>query len=48
MEALRPDLDNALLMKPEDVADAVLFLLSLSHSAAVDEIYIWLRSSAPF
>jgi 3-oxoacyl-[acyl-carrier protein] reductase len=48
MEALRPDLDKALLMKPEDVADAVLFLLSLSDSAAVDEICIRRRNSAPF
>jgi 3-oxoacyl-[acyl-carrier protein] reductase len=48
MEALRPDLDKALLMKPDDIADAVMFLLSLSDSAAVDEIYIRRRSSAPF
>lgn len=48
MEALRPDLDKALLMKPDDVADAVLFLLSLSDSAAIDEIYIRRRTSAPF
>ena len=48
MDALRPDLDKALLMKPGDVADAVLFLLSLSDSAAVDEIYIRRRTSAPF
>ena len=48
MDALRPDLDKALLMKPEDVADAVLFLLSLSESAAIDEIYIRRRTSAPF
>ena len=48
MDALRPDLDKALLMKPEDVADAVLFLLSLSDSAAIDEIYIRRRTSAPF
>jgi 3-oxoacyl-[acyl-carrier protein] reductase len=48
MEALRPDLDKTLLMKPQDVADTVLFLLSLSDSAAVDEIYIRRRTSAPF
>jgi 3-oxoacyl-[acyl-carrier protein] reductase len=48
MEALRPDLDKALLMRPEDVADAVMFLLSLSETAAVDEIYIRRRTSAPF
>ena len=48
MDALRPDLDKALLMRPEDVADTVLFLLSLSDSAAIDEIYIRRRTSAPF
>jgi 3-oxoacyl-[acyl-carrier protein] reductase len=48
MEALRPDLEKALLMRPEDVADTVMFLLSLSPSAAVDEIYIRRRTSAPF
>ncbi|MGA2478908.1 MAG: SDR family oxidoreductase [Spirochaetia bacterium] len=48
MDALRPDLDKAALMRPQDVADAVLFLLSLSETAAVDEIYIRRRSSAPF
>ena len=48
MDALRPDLDKALLMRPEDVADTVLFLLSLSDSAAIDEIYIRRRTSTPF
>jgi 3-oxoacyl-[acyl-carrier protein] reductase len=46
--ALRPDLDRSILMRPEDVAHAVLFLLSLSETAAVDEIYIRRRTSAPF
>jgi hypothetical protein len=35
-------------MKPEDVTDAVLFLPSLSDSAAFDEIRIRRRSSVPF
>ena len=48
MEALRPDVEKAALMRPEDIADAVLFLLSLSPTAAVDEIYIRRRSSSPF
>jgi 3-oxoacyl-[acyl-carrier protein] reductase len=47
-EALRPDLDKTQLMRPEDIADAVLFLFSLSDTAAVDEIYIRRRTSAPF
>jgi 3-oxoacyl-[acyl-carrier protein] reductase len=48
MQTLRPDLGRSLLMKPQDVAEAVLFLLSLSDTAAVDELYIRRRSSAPF
>jgi 3-oxoacyl-[acyl-carrier protein] reductase len=48
MEALRPDIDRSALMRPEDIAGAVLFLLSLSPTAAIDEIYIRRRTSAPF
>ncbi len=46
--AARPDLDRSLLMQPEDIANTVLFLLSLSDRCAVDEIYIRRRSSSPF
>jgi 3-oxoacyl-[acyl-carrier protein] reductase len=48
MATLKPELDRSQLMRPDDVVDAVEFLLSLSDSAAVDEIYIRRRSSAPF
>ncbi len=44
----RPDLDRSTLMHPEDVAQCVLYLLSLSPQAAVDQIYIRRRSSQPF
>ncbi len=44
----RPDLDPAILLQPEDVAQTVLYLLSLSDRAAVDEIYIRRRTSQPF
>jgi 3-oxoacyl-[acyl-carrier protein] reductase len=44
----RPDLDRSTLMQPEDIAQTVLFLLSLSERAAVDEIYIRRRGSSPF
>ena len=44
----RPDLDRSSLMQPEDIAQTVLFLLSLSERAAVDEIYIRRRGSSPF
>ena len=44
----RPDLDRTILMQPEDIAQAVLFLLSLSDRAHVDQICIRRRSSSPF
>ena len=44
----RPDLDRAILMQPEDIAQAVMYLLSLPDQAAIDEIYIRRRSSQPF
>jgi 3-oxoacyl-[acyl-carrier protein] reductase len=44
----RPDLDPRILLQPEDVAHAVLFLLSLSDRAAIDQIYIRRRNSNPF
>jgi len=46
--AARPDLDPSVLLHPEDVAGAVLYLVSLSERAAVDEIYIRRRKSSPF
>ena len=46
--AARPDLDRSDLMQPEDIARAVLFLLSLPDRAAIDEIYIRRRTSRPF
>ena len=44
----RPDLDRSILMQPDDIAQTVLFLLSLSDRAAIDEIYIRRRGSSPF
>jgi len=44
----RPDLAPAILLQPEDIAQAVMYLLSLSDRAAVDEIYIRRRASQPF
>jgi len=44
----RPDLDPSALMQPEDIADAVMYLLSLSDRAAVDQIYIRRRTGKPF
>jgi 3-oxoacyl-[acyl-carrier protein] reductase len=44
----RPDLNRAELIAPEDVAAAVLFLLTLSDRAAVDQILIRRPNSTPF
>jgi NAD(P)-dependent dehydrogenase (short-subunit alcohol dehydrogenase family) len=44
----RPDLERSVLLQPEDIAQTVLYLLSLSDRAAVDEIYIRRRTSPPF
>ena len=44
----RPDLDGADLLSGDDIAQSILYLLSLSDGAAVDEIYIRRRNSAPF
>ena len=44
----RPDLDRSVLMQPQDVAHTVLYLLSLSERAHVDQIYIRRRTSQPF
>jgi 3-oxoacyl-[acyl-carrier protein] reductase len=44
----RPDLDPNILLRPEDVAQTVEYLLSLSDHAAVDQIYIRRASGKPF
>jgi 3-oxoacyl-[acyl-carrier protein] reductase len=44
----RPDLDPSILLQPEDIAHTVMFLLSLSDRAAIDQIYIRRRGSKPF
>jgi len=44
----RPDLDPQVMIHPEDIAQVVLFLLSLSEHCAIDEIYIRRKSGSPF
>jgi 3-oxoacyl-[acyl-carrier protein] reductase len=44
----RPDLDPSVLIRPEDIAKSVLFLLSLSDTAMVDQIYVRRMSGRPF
>jgi 3-oxoacyl-[acyl-carrier protein] reductase len=48
VRAARPDLNRDELLQPEDIAQTVLYLLSLSDRAAVDQIYIRRRNSQPF
>ena len=47
MTASKHGVDRSALMQPEDVAETVLYLLSLSDRAHVDQIYIRRRSSCP-
>ncbi len=44
----RPDLDRSILILPEDIAKTVLYFLSLSDKAMVDQIYIRRRTGSPF
>ncbi|MFH0753345.1 MAG: SDR family oxidoreductase [Candidatus Omnitrophota bacterium] len=44
----RPDLKRSELLSPDDVAQTVEYLLSLSERAAVDQVYIRRRNSNPF
>jgi len=48
VRSARPDLDPKDLLRPEDIAQTVLYLVSLSDRAAVDEIYIRRRTGRPF
>lgn len=44
----RPDLDRSVLLQPSDIAQTVMYLLSISERAAIDQIYIRRRNSTPF
>ncbi len=44
----RPDLDRSVLLQPQDIVQTILYLLSLSPRAAVDEIYIRRKAGSPF
>lgn len=44
----RPDIPDGELMRPEDVSQAVLFLLSLSDRTAIDEIRLRRLTSRPW
>jgi 3-oxoacyl-[acyl-carrier protein] reductase len=44
----RPDLDPAILMKSEEIADVVLYLLTRRGNAVIDEIHLRRNSSTPW
>jgi NAD(P)-dependent dehydrogenase (short-subunit alcohol dehydrogenase family) len=44
----RPDLDTSVLMQPEEIADAVLFLVTREGNAVIDEIHLRRESSLPW
>jgi len=47
-KAARPELPESVLIPPEDVANTVLYLLSLSDRSMVDQVYIRRSASSPF
>lgn len=44
----RPDLDRSVLMKPEEIADAVLFLVTRKGNAVIDQLDLRRASSTPW
>jgi 3-oxoacyl-[acyl-carrier protein] reductase len=44
----RPDLDRSVLMRPQEIADIVLFLVTQQGNAVIDEINIRRSDSAPW
>ena len=48
VQTMRPDLDPAGLIQPEDIAEMVLFLLEHRGQAVIDDIHVRRASSAPW
>ena len=44
----RPDLDPSVLMKPEEIAELVLFLVTRRGNAVVDQIHVRRAVSTPW
>jgi 3-oxoacyl-[acyl-carrier protein] reductase len=44
----RPDLDRSVLMRPEEIADIVLFLVTRRGNAVIDEINVHRATSTPW
>ncbi len=47
-ETIRPDLTPESLMDPEDVANAVLFMIGSSEKAAIDNIVVRRQEASPY
>jgi 3-oxoacyl-[acyl-carrier protein] reductase len=47
-KTMRPDLDESVLIPPDDIAQTVMYLLSLSGQSMVDQIYVRRMASSPF
>jgi 3-oxoacyl-[acyl-carrier protein] reductase len=45
---MRPDLDRSILIKPQDVADIVMFLVTRQGNAVIDEIQVRRASATPW
>jgi 3-oxoacyl-[acyl-carrier protein] reductase len=44
----RPDLDQSVLIQPEEIADLVLFLVTRRGNAVIDEIHVRRATSTPW
>lgn len=44
----RPDLDRSVLMRPEEIADIVLFLVTRQGNAVIDEVHVRRAASTPW
>lgn len=44
----RPDLDHSILMRPQEIADIVLFLVTRQGNAVIDEIHVRRAASMPW
>jgi 3-oxoacyl-[acyl-carrier protein] reductase len=44
----RPDLDPSILMQPQEIADIVLFLVTRSGNAVIDEVLVRRETSTPW
>ena len=44
----RPDLDQSVLMQPQEIADIVLFLVTRKGNAVIDQIDVRRAASTPW